>query len=241
MIHLLVRTLSQYPLKKLFIFIFFEKVEDKNSPRLHAGKTSPPQPPEPSASSPADRVHYNDSMGFVSHSINLLLQCFQNKHSTIDNKFLLWKPYEDVHGGLGSHSLGVSIEKQRTNVNVNEIPTEVLMEELRNNLVNDGVRVNEANVMVTPGNSGMSYFSKPYHLVHVLRFLIFMIAHYAGDEVRSIPSSGSGHGTSDRLVMSCTYIYRTMYSHWILRWVSLKSLFWLVHYHFNLVPHQKNL
>ncbi|KAG5533540.1 hypothetical protein RHGRI_027657 [Rhododendron griersonianum] len=108
-------------------------------------KTSPPQPPEPSASSPADRVHYNDSMRF---------------------------PYEDVHGGLGSHSLGVSIEKQRTNVNVNEIPTEVLMEELRNNLVNDGVRVNEANVMVTPGNSG--------------------------DEVRSIPSSGSGHGTSGR-------------------------------------------
>ncbi|KAF7132590.1 hypothetical protein RHSIM_Rhsim09G0179600 [Rhododendron simsii] len=135
-------------------------------------KTSPPQPPEPSASSPADRVHYNDSMGFVSHSINLLLQCFQNKHSTIDNKFLLLKPYEDVHGGLGSNSLGVSIEKQRTNVNVNEIRTEVLMEELRNNLVKDGVRVHDANVMVTPGNSG--------------------------DEVRSIPSSGSGHGTSGR-------------------------------------------
>lgn len=71
-----------------------------------------------------------------------------------------------MHGGLGSHSLGVSIEKQRTNVNVNEIPTEVLMEELRNNLVNDGVRVNEANVMVTPGNSGMSYFSNPYIISH---------------------------------------------------------------------------
>lgn len=146
-------------------------------------------------------------MGFVSHSINLLLQCFQNKHSTIDNKFLLLKPYEDVHGGLGSNSLGVSIEKQRTNVNVNEIRTEVLMEELRNNLVKDGVRVHDANVMVTPGNSGMSYFSKPHHLLDALRFLVFMIAHYAGDEVRSIPSSGSGHGTSGRLVMSCPYIY----------------------------------
>ncbi|KAH7839187.1 hypothetical protein Vadar_000896 [Vaccinium darrowii] len=106
-----------------------------------SGKTSPPQPPEPSASSPADRARYNDSMGFL---------------------------YEDMHGGLGSQSFGVSIEKQRTNVNVNEIPTEVLMEDLRNNFVNNGVRVNEANVMVTPGNSG--------------------------DEVRSIHSSGSGQG-----------------------------------------------
>ncbi|PSS32518.1 Sister chromatid cohesion 1 protein [Actinidia chinensis var. chinensis] len=105
-----------------------------------SGRISGPQPPEPSSSSPADRVHHNDPVGL---------------------------PFEDFHSGLGSQSLGVSIEKLRKNLNVNELPNEFLMEELRSNLVNNGVREAEANVMVTPGNSG---------------------------EVNSIPSSGSGHG-----------------------------------------------
>ncbi|KAL7214741.1 hypothetical protein ACSBR1_027012 [Camellia fascicularis] len=69
--------------------------------------------------------------------------------------------------GLGSQSLGVSREKLQTNLKTNEIPSEVLILGLSNNLGNNGVRVNEANVMVTPGNSG--------------------------DKVKSIPSSGSGH------------------------------------------------
>ena len=60
--------------------------------------------------------------------------------------------------------MGVSIEKLRKNLNVNELPYEFLMEELRSNLVNNGVRVAEANVMVTPRNSGKLYFSNPYHL-----------------------------------------------------------------------------
>ncbi|GFY83485.1 Rad21/Rec8-like family protein [Actinidia rufa] len=106
-----------------------------------SGRISGPQPPEPSSSSPADRVYHNDPVGL---------------------------PFEDFHSGLGSQSLGVSIEKLRKNLNVNELPNEFLMEELRSNLVNNGVREDEANVMVTPGNSG--------------------------DEVKSIPSSGSGHG-----------------------------------------------
>ncbi|KAL7184260.1 hypothetical protein ACSBR2_026418 [Camellia fascicularis] len=108
---------------------------------LPSGRKSPPQPPEPSSSSPPDRAHYTDPLGF---------------------------PFEDFHSGLGSQSLGVSREKLRTNLKTNEIPTEVFIPGLSNNLGNNGVRVNEANVMVTPGNSG--------------------------DEVKSIPSSGSGHG-----------------------------------------------
>ncbi|GMP69489.1 hypothetical protein CsSME_00028727 [Camellia sinensis var. sinensis] len=76
-------------------------------------------------------------------------------------------PFEDFHSGLGSQSLGVSREKLRTNLKTNEIPPEVLILGLSNNLGNNGVRVNEANVMVTPGNSG--------------------------DKVKSIPNSGSGH------------------------------------------------
>ncbi|CAK9135819.1 unnamed protein product [Ilex paraguariensis] len=91
-------------------------------------------------------------------------------------KCLNVKPYEDFQSGIGSQSLGASIEKQRANINNNEFPPEILMEELRTNLMNNGVRitlangerVTEANLMVTPGNSG--------------------------DEVRSIPSSGSAHG-----------------------------------------------
>ncbi|GMP69488.1 hypothetical protein CsSME_00028727 [Camellia sinensis var. sinensis] len=97
-------------------------------------------PPEPSSSSPPDKAHYNDPLGF---------------------------PFEDFHSGLGSQSLGVSREKLRTNLKTNEIPPEVLILGLSNNLGNNGVRVNEANVMVTPGNSG--------------------------DKVKSIPNSGSGH------------------------------------------------
>ncbi|KAI8006776.1 Sister chromatid cohesion 1 protein 1 [Camellia lanceoleosa] len=108
---------------------------------LPSGRKSPPQPPEPSSSSPPDRAHYTDPLGF---------------------------PFEDFHNGLGSQSLGVSREKLRTNLKTNEIPTEVFIPGLSNNLGNNGVRVNEANVMVTPGNSG--------------------------DEVKSIPSSGSGNG-----------------------------------------------
>ncbi|KAL7184262.1 hypothetical protein ACSBR2_026420 [Camellia fascicularis] len=91
-------------------------------------------------SSPPDKAHYNDPLGF---------------------------PFEDFHSGLGSQSLGVSREKLQTNLKTNEIPSEVLILGLSNNLGNNGVRVNEANVMVTPGNSG--------------------------DKVKSIPSSGSGH------------------------------------------------
>ncbi|XP_057510038.1 sister chromatid cohesion 1 protein 1-like isoform X1 [Actinidia eriantha] len=103
-----------------------------------SGRISPPQP---SSSSPADRAHHNDRVGL---------------------------PSEDFHSGIGSQSLGVSIEKLRKTVNVNELPNEFFIEELRSNLVNNGVRVAEVNVMVTPRNSG--------------------------DEVKSMPSSGSGHG-----------------------------------------------
>ncbi|KAE7996575.1 hypothetical protein FH972_001286 [Carpinus fangiana] len=103
-------------------------------------KTSSPLPPEPSLSSPPVRVHYPDPMGF---------------------------PFEDFHSGVGSRSLGVSIEKQRANVVNNDIPTEILMEELRANLMNNGTGLAEANLLVTPGNS---------------------------DDVRSIPSSASGQG-----------------------------------------------
>ncbi|KAI7980826.1 Sister chromatid cohesion 1 protein 1 [Camellia lanceoleosa] len=107
---------------------------------LPSGRKSPPQPPEPSSSSPPDRAHYTDPLGF---------------------------PFEDFHSGLDSQSLGVSREKLRTNLKTTEIPTEVFIPGLSNNLGNNGVRMNEANVMVTPGNS---------------------------DEVKSIPSSGSGNG-----------------------------------------------
>ncbi|KAI7986093.1 Sister chromatid cohesion 1 protein 1 [Camellia lanceoleosa] len=118
---------------------------------LPSGRKSPPQPPEPSSSSPPDRaqdilIHWDFSL----------------------IKYLNVKPFEDFHSGLGSQSLGVSREKLRTNLKTNEIPTEVFIPGLSNNLGNNGVRVNEANVMVTPGNSG--------------------------DEVKSIPSSGSGNG-----------------------------------------------
>lgn len=67
------------------------------------------------------------------------------------------KPFEDFHSGVGYESLGAPIEKLRRNIVNNDIPTEILMDELRANLMNNGVRVGEANLMVTPGNSGMMH------------------------------------------------------------------------------------
>ncbi|KAL5799674.1 hypothetical protein ACOSQ4_032558 [Xanthoceras sorbifolium] len=102
-----------------------------------SARTSPPQPPEPSLSSPQERVNFQEPAGF---------------------------PFEDIHSRIGSQSVGVSIEKLRANLVNNE---KNLMEEIRANFLNNGIRASEANVMVTPGKSV--------------------------DDVRSIPSSASGH------------------------------------------------
>ncbi|XP_011076663.1 sister chromatid cohesion 1 protein 1 [Sesamum indicum] len=114
-----------------------------------SGRSSHLQPPEPSSSSPPERMHFMEPMG---------------------------DPFEDFHSRIGSQSMGISIEKQRANAHDTEMPPEILMEEFRNNLKNNGLGEKEANgmsaskanLMATPGNSG--------------------------DEIRSIPSSGSGHG-----------------------------------------------
>ncbi|KAL9402326.1 hypothetical protein Peur_006175 [Populus x canadensis] len=103
-------------------------------------RTSAQLPPEPSKSSPPDRVNYQDPAGYT---------------------------FDDVHSGVGSQSLGTSMEKMRTNVVNDELSMDILMEELKASLRNNGVRMTEAN-MATPRNSG--------------------------DGVGSIPSSGSGHG-----------------------------------------------
>lgn len=70
------------------------------------------------------------------------------------------KPSEDYHSGIGSQPMEVSIEKQRTKFDNNDMRTEILMEELRTNLKNNGgaseangVPGPEVNVM-TPNNSG---------------------------------------------------------------------------------------
>ena len=62
--------------------------------------------------------------------------------------------FDDVHSGAGSQSLGTSIEKLRTNVVNDGLSMDILMEELKANLGNNGVRMTEAN-MATPRNSGM--------------------------------------------------------------------------------------
>ncbi|KAL7107596.1 hypothetical protein ACP275_06G065000 [Erythranthe tilingii] len=107
------------------------------------------QPQEPSSSSPLERMHFMEPMG---------------------------DPFEEFQSRVDSLSMGVSIEKQRANTHNNEMPPEILMKELRNNLRNNGLGSKEVNgvsdsktnLMATPGNSD--------------------------DEIRSIPSSGSGHG-----------------------------------------------
>ncbi|CAN4099113.1 unnamed protein product [Withania somnifera] len=111
-----------------------------------SGKPSLPYPPEPSYSSSGENMGNLEPVRYL---------------------------FEDFQGGVGSPSVGISIEKQRENLNNNMIPPEILMEDLRTNPANVGLHPTEANRvkktdhMATPGS---------------------------GDEPRSIPSSGSGHG-----------------------------------------------
>lgn len=74
-------------------------------------------------------------------------------------EFLKVKPFEDIHSGVGSQSLGASLEKIRVNVANNDKPIENLMQEIRANFINIGFGGNEANGMVTPGNSGKLHLS----------------------------------------------------------------------------------
>lgn len=74
---------------------------------------------------------------------------------------MILKPYDEVfHNGVGSPPTRISIEKQRANAPNNEMPPEVLLEELRNTLKSNGFVVNggsasKVNLMATPANSGM--------------------------------------------------------------------------------------
>lgn len=75
------------------------------------------------------------------------------------------KPFEDFHSGIGSQSMGVSIEKQRKAVVDDEIPMENLMGELRTNIMDNSRKITEAN-LVTPGNSGkLPLF--PNYMIHL--------------------------------------------------------------------------
>ncbi|XP_057784649.1 sister chromatid cohesion 1 protein 1 isoform X2 [Salvia miltiorrhiza] len=114
-----------------------------------SGGASRPQPPEPSSSSPPERMQFSEPAR---------------------------DPYEVFHNGVGSPPTRISIEKQRANAPNNEMPPEVLIEELRDKLQNhgfgavetNGASASKVNLMATPANSG--------------------------DGIRSLPSSGSGHG-----------------------------------------------
>ncbi|KAL8257451.1 hypothetical protein R6Q59_029492 [Mikania micrantha] len=95
---------------------------------LPSEETSPPHPPAPSSSLP-ETNNYHDPTTF---------------------------PFEDHHSGAGSGSLGASIEKGRPDVNNHEMPEHIST--LMNNGVNEtgahGEPVAEAEVVVTPANSG---------------------------------------------------------------------------------------
>ncbi|MCD7463607.1 hypothetical protein HAX54_050918 [Datura stramonium] len=137
-----------------------------------SGKTSPPYPPEPSYTSPAERMDNLEPVRYV-RTYDSLLVLNENHLYLVLIEHLNVKPFEDFQSGVGSPSIGISIEKQRADLNNNKIPPEILMEDLRTNLTNMGLHPTEANGvketdhMATPGS---------------------------GDEPRSIPSSGSAHG-----------------------------------------------
>ncbi|WCJ21860.1 Sister chromatid cohesion 1 protein 1 [Euphorbia peplus] len=77
-------------------------------------------------------------------------------------------PFEEFYSGVASDSLGISIEKLRKAFGDNKIPMEILGKGASFGLMDNGRKTTTEASMVTPGNSD--------------------------DDVRSIPSSGSGHG-----------------------------------------------
>ncbi|WCJ19937.1 Sister chromatid cohesion 1 protein 1 [Euphorbia peplus] len=76
-------------------------------------------------------------------------------------------PFEESYSGVASDSLGISIEKLRKAFGNNEIPREILEKGVSFGLMDNGRKTTTEANMVTPGNSD--------------------------DDVRSMPSSGSGH------------------------------------------------
>ncbi|KAI3817826.1 hypothetical protein L1987_11624 [Smallanthus sonchifolius] len=95
-----------------------------------SGETSPPHPPAPPSSSPPEAYDYHDPTTF---------------------------PFEDHNSGVGSGSMGVSIEKEMPDVNNHEMPE--IISTLMNNGINitgaNGGPVAEADVAVTPANSDL--------------------------------------------------------------------------------------
>ncbi|KAI5648606.1 hypothetical protein M9H77_34611 [Catharanthus roseus] len=141
-------------------------------------RTSTPQPPEVSSSSPVGKLHDQDPLGYVCSFFHTLKFHKQN-HVLHLMTLLNMKPFEDWHGGIGSQPLEGSIEKLRANRNNNSVPPEILMQGLTKKANGDvslpeanGFNFNKNNLMSTPADSD------------------------AGDEIRSIPSSGSGHAFS---------------------------------------------
>ena len=121
-------------------------------------------------------------------------------------KCLNVKPIEDFHSGVGSQTEEISIEKQRTNHDISMQP-EILMEEIGTDTANTKVpfsgayigALSQSNLMATPGDS--SIFASKFLFLVPMGWFVFtpdkrdvVSLEYAGDEVRSIPSSGSGHG-----------------------------------------------
>lgn len=76
-------------------------------------------------------------------------------------KFNKWKPFGDIHNGVGLESFGAAFEKLRTNIEENVIPAEILVDGKRTNLMSNGLGINEPSVMVTPGNSGIFFHQVP--------------------------------------------------------------------------------
>lgn len=92
------------------------------------------------------------------------------------------KPFEEFQSRVESISMRTSVEKQRVNALDNEMPPEILLKDLMNNLKNNGFGTHEANgvsssnnnPLATPGNSGALLFIPD--MIH--RFSILRNEHY---------------------------------------------------------------
>ncbi|KAJ4827901.1 hypothetical protein Tsubulata_021761 [Turnera subulata] len=104
-------------------------------------RTSQPLPPEPSSSSPPEKVNDQDFMGYNFEEAGFVKN-FEEAGFV--------KNFEEV---VGSQEKDASFEKQRTEVVNDEVPTKALLKEFTANLSKGGAGIPGTN-LVTPTNSG---------------------------------------------------------------------------------------
>lgn len=106
-----------------------------------------PQPPEASLSTPPERMHFAEPPAHVNYEFHQIK--FKELLCPCLIKCLDMQLFEDIHSRIGSQSMPTSIEKLAS---PEKVHNNVMLPEA------NGLSASKANLMATPGISGMLMF-----------------------------------------------------------------------------------